>query len=224
MGKNGLGKKVPLLFVIAIVACALIIFLPAGTLEYWQGWAYIAATFVPAAFVVSYFVKKDPEFLKRRMKMKEKEAKQGVIQIASGIVFFIGFVIPGLDYRFGWSNVPFEFAIAADVIVFLGYLLVFWVFRENSYAGRTVVVEKGQKVISTGPYAIVRHPMYSGVIAMFLATPIALGSYWAFPIFLLLVPLLVARILNEEEVLKRDLKGYIEYCKKTKYRLLPLVW
>ncbi|MFH1520846.1 MAG: isoprenylcysteine carboxylmethyltransferase family protein, partial [Candidatus Micrarchaeota archaeon] len=139
-------------------------------------------------------------------------------------VFLIGFLIPGFDYRFGWSNMLPELVFVADVIVIIGYILIFLVFKENHYAARTVEVEKGQKVITSGLYSIVRHPMYVGVILMFLATPIALGSYFALPIFLLMIPLLVYRIFNEEKILLRDLAGYKKFCQKTRYRLIPFIW
>lgn len=219
-----LKGKILLVALAAPVLIALVFFLPAGTFDYWQAWLYLTVIFVPFFFVVAYFLKKDPAFLARRMKTREKEAEQRKIISFSWIVFLLGFLIPGLDHRFGWSNVPFEFVVAADVIVFLGYVFIFFVFKENSYAARTVEVEKGQKVISTGPYAIVRHPMYVGVLLMYLATPIALGSYYAFPVFLFVVPIIVYRILNEEKVLHRDLPGYKEYCQRVRYRLIPYVW
>ncbi|MDD5340774.1 MAG: isoprenylcysteine carboxylmethyltransferase family protein [Candidatus ainarchaeum sp.] len=217
-------KKALLLFAAALAVIGLMFFVPAGTLDYWQAWAYIAVVFIPASLVISYFLDKDPEFLERRMKLKEKEAKQQLVVKLAGILFVIGFLIPGLDHRFGWSNVPFGLVAAADACVLIGYIICFLVFRENSYAGRTIEVVKGQKVISTGPYSIIRHPMYLGVLLLYVATPIALGSYWALPPFLLVVPVILFRILNEEEVLRRELAGYKEYCKKTRYRLLPFIW
>lgn len=213
---------IALLAVPIIIGAAL--FGPAGTLDYYEAWAYMGVLLVPIFFVVMYFLKKDPGFLERRMRMKEKEAKQGLIVGAASVVFLVGFLIPGFDKRFGWSDVPSELVVAADVLVFLGYAIVFLVFRENSYAGRTVQVDKGQKVISSGPYSIIRHPMYFGTLLMYLATPIALGSYIAAPVFFLLVPIIMLRILNEEEVLRRDLPGYREYCEKTRHRLIPHVW
>jgi protein-S-isoprenylcysteine O-methyltransferase Ste14 len=218
------GKKFFLLFLAAFAVIALALFVPAGTLDYWQAWLYIAVVMLPAAIVVTYFLKRDPAFLERRLSTREKEAKQQLIIKLSLPIFIIGFLLPGLDRRFGWSHVPFELAIAANAVVFLSYMLIFLVFKENSYASRTVQVEKGQKVVSTGPYAIVRHPMYLGSMFMYLATPIALGSYWALPPFVLMVPVFVFRILSEEEVLRRGLKGYKEYCKKVRYRLIPFVW
>jgi protein-S-isoprenylcysteine O-methyltransferase Ste14 len=224
MGAAALKKKIFLVLLATPVILGIFLFGPAGTLDYWQAWIYIAILVVPASFVVLYFLKKDPAFLERRMRTKESEARQGLIIKVSALVFLIAFLVPGFDYRFGWSLVPPEISLAADVFVFLGYLLIFLVFRENSYAGRTVQVDKGQKVISTGPYSIVRHPMYVGTLIMYLATPIALGSYVAAPLFMLLIPIIVLRILNEEEVLRRDLPEYAGYCDKTKYRLLPFIW
>ncbi len=224
MDLAALKKKIVLILLIAPLVIGLALFGPAGTLDYWQAWVYMAILLVPMLFVVLYFWKKDPAFLERRLKTKEKETKQDII-IKIGTVFFtIAFLIPGFDHRFGWSNVPVEIVLAADALVFLGYMLIFLVFKENAYAGRTVQVEKGQKVISTGPYSVVRHPMYVGSLVLYLATPVALGSYVAVPLFLLFIPIFIFRILNEEEVLRRDLPGYTEYCNKTKYRLVPYVW
>jgi protein-S-isoprenylcysteine O-methyltransferase Ste14 len=217
-------KKAFLLFSAALAVMVVMFFVPAGTVDYWQAWVYLAIVFLPASFVMAYFLKSDPGFLERRFKMKEKEAKQRSVVAFALILFLVGFLIPGLDRRFGWSSVPFGLVIAADAIVLLSYLWVFLVFKENSFAGRTIEVVKGQKVISTGPYSIVRHPMYIGVMLMYVLTPIALGSYWALPPFLLVVPLLIYRILNEEEVLRRELPGYKEYCDKVRYRLIPFVW
>jgi protein-S-isoprenylcysteine O-methyltransferase Ste14 len=220
----GLKKQVILRFIMAPIFLGLMLFLPAGSLDYWQAWIYCGILFIPMFFVVFYFLRKDPELLERRMRMKEKEEKQKTIQILGIIIFFIGFIIPGLDYRYHWSNVPVSLVIAANAIVLSGYIFVFSVLRENSYASRIIEVEKGQKVITTGPYAIVRHPMYLGVLVMYLFTPLALGSYWAILFFLPLIPLLVSRLLNEEEVLARELPGYQEYCQKTRYHLIPFIW
>jgi len=216
--------KAILFYLVGAVVFAALLFIPAGTLDFWQAWLYMTIVLVPAAFVVLYFLKNDPAFLGRRMKMKEKERGQQLIIKLGTPLFLAGFLLPGLDRRFGWSNVPLEAVLAAQAIVFIGYLLIFWVFKINSWAGRTIEVVKGQKLISTGPYSVVRHPMYVGFLAMYLSTPFALGSYVALVPFVLCIPLLVARIRNEEKVLNSKLSGYKEYCKKVKWRLVPNIW
>lgn len=216
--------KTVLMFVSGFAVLAALFFIPAGTTDFWQAWLYMAVLLVPMVLVAAYFLANDPGFLERRFKMREKEKVQRGIQKLGVPLFLAGFILPGLDNRYGWSNVPFEWVIAADALVLLSYMAIFWVFKTNSWAGRTIRVEKGQKVISDGPYGVIRHPMYVAVAVMFLATPFALGSYIALVPFALYLPLLVVRILNEEEVLKRELSGYTEYCKKVKYRLVPGVW
>ena len=224
MAKKMTWPKMAAIFVIALAVVALVLFVPAGTLDYWQAWVFLAALFVPFFFVASYLMLASPEFLERRMRTKEKEATQKTVVKLFSLLFFLGFLVPGLDRRYGWSHVPPEWSIAANVLMIASYAFIFWVFRENVWAGRTVQVDKGQKVVSTGPYAIVRHPMYAGQIAMFMAIPIALGSWYALPFFIAVESSLILRILNEEDVLRRELPGYKAYCKKTKYRLIPLVW
>jgi protein-S-isoprenylcysteine O-methyltransferase Ste14 len=220
MGK-ALILKVLLLYP---VFAGLFLFLPAGSLLFWEAWIYAVVLFVPLVATMLYLVKYDPGLLERRLRFGEKVAKQKMIVRLFRLPFIIGFLIPGVDFRFGWSDVSMVLVIIANIMVFLGYWLVYFVFRENSYTSRIVEVEKGQKVISTGPYAIVRHPMYSGMVVMFLFTPIALGSWWGLIVFIFLPVVLIFRILNEEDVLRKDLQGYQEYCLKVRYRLIPFVW
>jgi protein-S-isoprenylcysteine O-methyltransferase Ste14 len=223
-GGGDMRQMILVRFAGAFILLALLLFVPAGTLDYWEGWVYLVVLLVPLVVVLRYFLRRDPGFLERRMRTREKEVSQRRIQAIGGMIFFLGFIIPGLDHRSGWSSVPVPLVLAADAVVFSSYLFVFLVFRENSYASRVIEVEAGQRVIDTGPYALVRHPMYLGVSLMFLATPVALGSYRAVPVFLLLPVFLLFRIRNEEEVLLRELPGYPDYCRKVRYRLIPGIW
>ncbi len=209
---------------IGIPIIALIVIAPSGKWDYWQGWMYMGTLILPMIFTLTYFFKNDPALLERRMRLREKESAQRKIIGLSYLYFLVAFILPGLDVRFGWSNVPPLVSIIADMFVLAGYLNFIWVLTVNSYLSRTVQVDAGQKVVSTGPYGLVRHPMYFGVTVMYIASPLALGSYWAIIPAALIIPLLAARIRNEEEVLLRDLPGYAEYRQKVKYRLLPGVW
>ena len=224
MVKRGLKRKLFFMWILATVIIIAMLFLPAGTFDYWQAWIFLAVLLIPALFVLFYFLKRDPGLLERRMKFKEKEVEQKLIIKLSMLLFILGFLIPGLDYRFGWSHVPTALVILSDIIVVLGYTLVFFVFKENSYTSRVIEVDKKQKVITTGPYSVIRHPMYLGVILMYIFMPLALGSYYALIFFLPVIILIVFRTLNEEKVLAKDLKGYKKYMKKVKYRIIPYVW
>ena len=221
---KALKKKIAIRFSLIPLFLGLIIFLPAGTLIFWQAYTYFAILVIPMISVIFYFLKKDPKFLERRTRAKEKEKQQNLLSIFSTAIFLAGFIITGLDHRFAWSNVPVYIVITADIIVLLGYLIILFVFKQNSYASRIVEVSKNQKVISTGLYRIVRHPMYLGILIMFLPTPIALGSYWALIPLSVLPVILILRILNEEKVLSNNLEGYYEYCQKTRFRLIPFIW
>jgi protein-S-isoprenylcysteine O-methyltransferase Ste14 len=211
-------------FLAGIPILGAMFFLPAGTLFYWEAWVYMAITFIPMLFVVAYFIKNAPELLERRLRMREKEAAQKLIIKLSSLYFLIAFLLPGFDKRYGWSSVPATVVIIADVIVLLGYAFFALTLKENQYASRIIEVEEQQKVITTGPYALVRHPMYLAVSVMYIFSPLALGSYWAMLPTILLLILLVARIRNEERVLLRELKGYQEYTQQTPYRLIPGIW
>ena len=219
-----LAVSVFIRLVFAIPALGLIFFLPAGTLRYWQAWMYMGTLFLPMFVLFAYLLKNDPALLERRMRTKEKEVPQSLIITFSIPVYLAAFILPGFDIRYGWSNVPAIVSILADLFVFTGYMTFFLVLRENSYASRVIEVEEEQKVISTGPYALVRHPMYSGMLLMYLSSPLALGSYWAIIPASLIVIVLVARIRNEEKVLLRDLPGYADYQQQTRYRMIPWVW
>lgn len=207
-----------------LLALGILLFAPAWTFDYWQAWVYVGVVFVPFTCAMIYLVLTDPALVERRMRTREREPQQKWVQLLTGIWFMLIFVFPGLDKRLGWSSVPPGFVLGGDVVVLLGYLLVFLVLRENSYASRVVEVEAGQRVISSGPYALVRHPMYLGVLAMYLPTSLALGSYWGLIVALPLIPLMGARMLNEEKVLSAELPGYREYMQKVRYRLIPGLW
>lgn len=221
---QNIKKKVLMLFPLAILVTVLMLFLPAGSFNFWQAWILIIVLFTPVIFVVFYFLKHDPSLLERRLRFKEKVDKQKSIVILAQLIFLIGFLIPGLDFRYKWSSIPVWLSLVSDLVIFLSYLLIFMVFKENSYTSRIIEVDKNQKVISSGPYALVRHPMYVGLILMLIFLPFALGSYWALIFFIPVIILIVFRILNEEKVLLKDLEGYREYCQKVKTRLIPRIW
>jgi protein-S-isoprenylcysteine O-methyltransferase Ste14 len=206
------------------VAFALFFFLPAGRWSYWQAWAYMAVLLFPMFFVLNYLIKNDPELLERRMRFNEKRREQKRIISFSYIFFILAFLLPGFDIRFGWSQAPAWICLVADALVLIGYGIVIRVFMVNSYASRIIEVNSGQKVIDTDVYAIVRHPMYFGTALMYTVSPLALGSYWAMIPGAMVIPVLVARILDEEAALEKDLPGYVEYKQKTKYRLIPFIW
>jgi protein-S-isoprenylcysteine O-methyltransferase Ste14 len=217
-------KSVAIRWLVLLVALMALLFLPAGTFDYWEAWIYMAVLFVPFTGAVIYLLKTDPGLVERRMHTRERESQQKVVALLWMAWFLSIYVLPGLDRRFGWSDVPAGLVAAADCIVFIGYLLVFLVLRENSYASRVVEVEQGQKVISSGPYSVIRHPMYLGVVVMYGITPLALGTYWVLALSALIIPILAARIRNEEQVLTRELPGYQDYMQKVPYRLIPGIW
>src|SRR5260370_12245376 len=192
---------------IAVIFVAVILFIPAGSFRYWQGWVFMAILFVPMPMTSAYFLKRDPQLVERRLRTEEKITEQRTIVKWAQLVVFAALAIPALDYRFCLSRVPLLLTLLSQLLVSAGYLSTLWVMKESSFASRTVQIEEGQRVISTGPYRLVRHPMYSGAVLMLLFTPLALGSWWALPGFLLVIPLIVLRLLNDEKMLCRDLPG-----------------
>ena len=210
--------------VMFFVFLGLFLFLPAGTWKFWQAWMWLVMMITLMLVTLRYLLKNDPALLERRMRMRERVGAQQKIVGVSLIFLLTSFIVPGLDQRYGWSQMPAWMAILADTIVAIGYLMVLWVFKTNTYTSRIVEVETGQKVISNGPYAIVRHPMYVGAFLVYAASPLALGSYWAVLPGLMILPVLIFRILDEEKLLLRDLPGYREYTQKVTYRLLPGIW
>ncbi|MEN6348979.1 MAG: methyltransferase [Syntrophomonas sp.] len=223
-GNNSLSPfKAYLVPVIIMIVLGLVLFLPAGSIKFWEAWIWLSIISAMTFFITTYFLKKDRGLLARRMKVKEKERQPVIIKLLS-LLSLLAYVVPGIDYRYHWSSVPVWIIIAANVLVFLGYVFIFLVFKENSYASTVIQVDKEQQVIETGPYAVVRHPMYTGLLIMQLFTPLALGSYWALIFALLFIPTLIFRIRKEEEVLLRDLPGYKHYYIKTPFRLIPSIW
>jgi protein-S-isoprenylcysteine O-methyltransferase Ste14 len=211
-------------YLLAFILLAAFFFLPAGTLDYWQAWAYMAILLLPMAAVLLYYLKRDPELLERRMRRKEKEKKQRAFIRLSLPIFLATFLLPGFDRRFGWSAVPAWLVIAADIVVLAAYLFFVRVMHENRFLSRVVEVVPGQTLVDTGPYAKVRHPMYAAVIPMYVFSPIALGSFWALIPASLLPLIILLRIFNEEKVLSQELAGYRKYARRVKYRLIPKIW
>jgi protein-S-isoprenylcysteine O-methyltransferase Ste14 len=213
----------------ALAVASGMLFLPAGTLAYWEAWVFLGLVFIPMIIFSAYFYRHDPALVERRLQRKEKIKEQKVVMKLANVIFIAALLIPGLDHRFGWTEkllgkVPLGLKITAEVLVLAGYLFTFWVIFVNRFASRTIQVEREQRVISEGPYRLVRHPMYFGALVMWLSAPVALGSYVAWPVFALLVPVIVVRLLNEEQLLRRELPDYQAYCQKTRFRLVPFVW
>ena len=224
---KGLNARAWLGFVFLHVVLGLLLFVPAQTVYYWQGWVYLAIFFASSGVATLYLMKNDPSLLERRVKAgpgAEKETGQKIVQVIASLSFAAFFVISAFDKRMGWSQVPVGAVIAGDALVILGFVIVFLVFRENPFAAATVEVGAEQKVISTGPYAVVRHPMYSGAVIMLFGSPVALGSWWAFAVLIVFLPALIWRLLDEEKFLSKELPGYTEYKSRVRYRLVPFFW
>ena len=201
-----------------------LIFLPAGTLGYAYGWLLMGLLFVPMFIAGLVMLAKSPDFLKKRLDVKEKQAVQKGVLALSGLMFIAGFVVAGLDYRFGWSQMPTGVTVVASLLFLTGYGLYAEVLRENAYLSRTIKVEEGQQVVDTGLYGIVRHPMYMATLLLFLSMPLVLGSWWSLIAFAFYPAIIVARLKDEEELLTKELPGYVEYKQKVKYRLIPFIW
>lgn len=211
-------------FLFGVVLVGLLIFLPAGTIDFLNGWILMGILFVPMFIAGIVMIFKNPELLAKRLDAKEKRGEQSLVVKLSGLMFIAGFVLAGLDFRFKWFQLPLSVVITASVIFLVAYILYAEVLRENTYLSRTIEVQENQKVIDTGLYGIVRHPMYSATILLFLAMPLVLGSLIASAVFLLYPILIAVRIKDEEKLLEKELPGYIDYKKKVKYRLLPFIW
>lgn len=211
-------------FLLGVILVSLLIFVPAGTISFKNGWLFLGVLFIPMFFAGIVMLVKNPELLKKRLDAKEKQKEQSTVVKLSGLMFLSGFIVAGLDFRFRWYPLPKVAVIAATVVFLVAYILYAEVLRENTYLSRTVEVEENQKVIDTGLYGIVRHPMYCATLLLFLSMPIILGSVYSFLIFLAYPFIIVKRIKNEENLLEKELSGYLEYKKKVKYRLIPFIW
>lgn len=211
-------------FILGIVLVGLLIFLPAGTLLFFNGWLLMSILFVPMFFAGIVMMIKNPSLLKSRLDAKEKRRDQSVVIKLSGLMFVAGFIVAGLNFRFGWFTLPKDIVIISSVLFLIAYILYAEVLRENTYLSRTIKVQQNQKVIDTGLYSVVRHPMYSVTLILFLSMPLVLGSVYSFLIFLLYPFIIAKRIKDEEELLEKELDGYQEYKQKVKYRLIPFIW
>lgn len=211
-------------FITGLLLVGALLFLPAGGFGYMNGWLFIGLLFIPMLLLGIIMLVKSPALLEKRLNAKESEKTQKGVVAISGILFVLGFVVAGLDYRFGWSEIPTWVVITASVILLVSYALYAEVMRENAYLSRTIEVQENQKVVSDGLYGIVRHPMYAVTVWLFMSIPITLGSWWSLLCFLPYVAVIIVRIINEEKVLESGLEGYTDYKKKVKYRLIPFIW
>jgi protein-S-isoprenylcysteine O-methyltransferase Ste14 len=222
LNKKAIGGLLRLVFTLAVL-----LFVPAWTLDYWQAWVFLAV-FSAAIFAITcYLMKKDPKLLERRMNAgprAEKEKSQRIIQFLATIAFVALVAFPAFDHRLAWSAVPTKVVVAGNILVALGLLIIFLVFKENTYTAGVIAVEPEQRVISTGPYALVRHPMYGGALVMLLGVPLALGSWWGLFTVIPITAVIVWRLLDEEKFLLKNLRGYSEYRSRVRSRLVPFVW
>ena len=211
-------------FTCGLLLVGLLIFLPAGTLRYTYGWLFIGLLFVPMLIAGFVMLAKSPEFLKKRLDAKEKQGTQKGVVALSGLMFIAGFVVAGLDFRFGWSAMPAWVVITASVLFLIAYTLYAEVMRENAYLSRTIKVEQGQTVVDTGMYGIIRHPMYAVTILLFMMIPLVLGSWYALIAFAFYPAIVIVRLKNEEDLLTKELPGYAQYKQKVKCRIIPYIW
>ena len=211
-------------FIFGALIIGLLLFLPANTINYWNGWLFMGLLFIPMFVAGIVMMIKSPELLKKRLNAKEKENEQKEVIAFSGLMFLVGFIIAGLNYRYGWIMLPKSVVIISSVVFIIAYILYAEVLRENTYLSRIIEVQENQKVVDTGLYGIVRHPMYAVTILLFLSMPLVLGSLISFVIFLVYPFIIAKRIKNEEAVLEKELEGYSEYKKKVKYKMIPFVW
>ena len=211
-------------FLLGVILVGLFVFLPAGTLYFFNGWLFMGVLFVPMFFAGIVMMFKNPSLLEKRLEAKEKRNKQSVVVKLSGLMFLAGFVVAGLDFRFKWLTLPKAVSVIAAVVFLIAYILYAEVMRENTYLSRTIQVQENQKVIDTGLYGIVRHPMYAVTVILFLSMPLVLGSVFSLVVFLLYPFLIAGRIKDEEKLLEEELEGYKEYKQKVRYRLIPFIW
>ena len=211
-------------YTLGILIVGASLFIPAGSLEYWNGWLFMGLLFIPMFIAGIILLIKNPELLEKRLNAKEKENEQKWVLLFSGLMFLSGFILAGLNYRYQWIELPNIVVIISSILFIIAYILYAEVLRENTYLSRTIEVQKNQKVIDTGLYGIVRHPMYAATVLLFLTMPLVLGSIISFFVFLIYPIIIAKRIKNEEEVLEKELGGYEEYKKKVKYKLIPFVW
>lgn len=211
-------------YLVGLLMVGALLFLPAGTIRFWNAWLFFTLLFIPILIMGIVMLCKAPELLQKRLNGKEKEAEQKTVTKLSRLMFLLGFIAAGLDHRFGWTSVPIWLTAAAAVLLLLSYGIYAEVMRENAYLSRTVEVQEGQKVIDTGLYGMIRHPMYTATIFLFLSIPLVLGSWISFLIFLVYPVIIVRRIRNEEAVLEVGLPGYAEYKQRVRYRLIPFIW
>lgn len=224
MMKNNLFLQALKKIIAGFVAIGVLLFLPAGTLHYWNAWLFVAVLFVPMFFLGIVMLFKSPRLLEKRLDAKEKVNEQKWVVAMSGIMFVAAFVVAGLNFRYSWHSLPDYVIWSGTVIFLLSYLMYAEVMRENAFLSRTIEIQENQKVIDTGLYGVVRHPMYSATLLMFLSIPLILGSIISFAIMLAYIPIIAVRMNNEEKVLEEGLKGYREYKQKVRYKVIPFIW